>query len=496
VQGLPVSVLLGALSTQPTPPSHIYDGTPTTTCQWPTTVTFDFVGCSGTLVSPWIVTTAAHCVGDAENPGQVLFGDSAAAPERTAAVEYCRRSPDWDFDIDSGVGGNDFSFCKLTEPIYDYPVTPIVYGCEVEILSPGREVWIVGFGRDSDDGESGTKRMGLTEIVSVDENIYGDGIRIGSPEHDSCPGDSGGPAYVQYPDGTWHVFGVVSGGPAGCGNWPTEYAAIHAWVPWVEEQSGIDVTPCHDTDGTWNPTGWCQGFELDPFDGGEWSQICAGEVSGASATCGPAFDEMPDDAAPQVVLTSPADATIYDTAPASVALVIDADDGGGWGVRSVSIEVDGVVQPFELRDPPFEFTAEFPQGGYELVAIAEDWAGNVGRSDVVRIAVDADLPPLPDPGTSSGTADSSGGHQGSDGAADTSTTSTGVASGPDGSTGGANQADTGSTGGCACTQTPTDPRGALASATLLLLAFANRRPRSRRPTRPADDRPRRPRLTG
>ncbi len=409
----------------PMPEPHIFDGTPTTTCQWPTGAMLGFGGCSATLVSPWMVLTAAHCVGNVDNPGSIVLGESLSTPDRELPVDYCRQGPDWDPSSNNGVGGNDISYCKLASPVYDYPVTPIVYGCETEILTIGREVWIVGIGANAVDGSGfGIKRMGPSEIAFVDDDIYDNGIGVGTPMHSSCSGDSGGPAYVQYPDGSWHVFGVLSGGPKGCGNYPKSYTAMHAWVPWIEEDSGIDITPCHDTDGTWNPTGNCQGFEMDPFDENDWDEMCLGEVSPASATCGDAFDAVPDTEPPTVTITAPADETIYDTAPADVALSFTADDGDGWGVRYVRVSIDDDVQDAQMREPPFDLTAQFPQGGYVIVAIAEDWAGNVGESEPIRIAVDDELPPLPEEPTSTGPADtgpvdSSGGESSGPPAAET-----------------------------------------------------------------------------
>ena len=221
----------------------------------------------------------------------------------------------------------------------------------------------------------GTKRMGPAEIAFVDDDLKDNGIGIGDTTHSACPGDSGGPAYVQYPDGTWHVFGVTSGGPPGCGSYPLNYTAMHVWVPWIEEDSGIDITPCHDVDGTWNPTGLCQGFEMDPFEDGAWDDFCMGEVSPASETCGAAFNAVPDADPPTVVVTAPADETIYDTGPADVMLTIEVDDAAGWGVRFVPISINGDVQDVELREPPYQLNAQFPQGGYE---IARKHGGNHG----------------------------------------------------------------------------------------------------------------------
>jgi MYXO-CTERM domain-containing protein len=441
----------------PMPQPQIFDGAPTTTCQWPTAAMLGFGGCSATLVSPWMVITAAHCVGNVENPGSIELGESFGSPARELPVDYCRRGPDWDPNSNNGVGGSDIAYCKLVSPVYDFPVTPIVFGCETEILTIGREVWIVGIGANAMNGSGfGTKRMGPSVIAFVDDDILDNGIGIGDTVHSACPGDSGGPAYVQYPDGSWHVFGVTSGGPEGCGNFPLSYTAMHPWVPWIEEDSGVDITPCHDVDGTWNPTGNCQGFEMDPFDDGNWDEMCLGEVSPPSGTCGDAFDAVPDTEAPTVTITAPANETIYDTAPASVNLSFTADDGDGWGVRFVRVSINGDVQDAELREPPFELSAQFPQGGYEIVAIAEDFAGNLGESEVLRIAVDAELPPPPEDPTSTGPADT--------GPVDTTDAES---SGPPAES---SSEDEGSTtavpaqheddGGCGCT-TDRSPRGAL-----------------------------------
>jgi len=66
-------------------------------------------------------------------------------------------------------------------------------------------------------------------------------------------------------------------------------------IPWIEEQSGIDVTPCHDADGTWNPSPACRNFSMAPHSPGRtWTSGCAEPaLSPALASCGPGY--VPDD---------------------------------------------------------------------------------------------------------------------------------------------------------------------------------------------------------
>ncbi len=74
----------------------------------------------------------------------------------------------------------------------DVPIVPPLMGCETTLLTPGREVTIVGFGLDENDN-SGIKREGQTTLQFIDEEgavVAGDG------DVGSCFGDSGGPIYI------------------------------------------------------------------------------------------------------------------------------------------------------------------------------------------------------------------------------------------------------------------------------------------------------------
>src|SRR5437762_6084 len=119
----------------------IFGGQPAATCQWPTTVVLDD-GCSGTLVHPLIVTSAAHCGTGARS---VMLGETLNSPARKIPVEYCR--------VFRPIAGaplpntlRDWAYCKLREPVTDVPIVPILMGCETDILKPGQKVVVAGFG--------------------------------------------------------------------------------------------------------------------------------------------------------------------------------------------------------------------------------------------------------------------------------------------------------------------------------------------------------------
>lgn len=258
---------------------RIYGGGPVNSCGWPTTVSLGG-SCTGTLIDEQVVIYAAHC---GTNFSSVRFGDDISGGNDgfSVATQFCRAFPGF-----SGVGnGVDFAYCRLAQPVTNYPIVPPLMGCETSILQPGQPVTVVGFGF-ADNGPYGIKREVTTQLNGITGNNE---AFVGGNGKDSCQGDSGGPVFVQLPDQSWRVFGITSyGGACGSGGF---YSMMHIGMPWFEADSGIDLTPCHDAQGNWDPGPECTGFPVQPWlGGGGWPSCSTGAISGASSTCGPAFD--------------------------------------------------------------------------------------------------------------------------------------------------------------------------------------------------------------
>jgi len=265
-------------------PAEIHGGTATTTCGFPTVAMLGSATCTATLIHPELLVYAAHCgVGFSS----AHFGESAATGF-DRALESCALHPEY-----TGQFGAewDYAICRLAEPIEGLPIVPPVMGCETDVLIPGRPVVVVGFGRETEGGGAGLKR----EMPGVVSSIMYGGTSIAIDNVDeyagACPGDSGGPTFVELDDGSFRQLGVHHTASASC-EFGFGVTDKRLWmsVPWIESATGLDVTPCHDADGTWNPGPSCGGFPTDPAAGmGDWPACGPGPTSGASETCGPPF---------------------------------------------------------------------------------------------------------------------------------------------------------------------------------------------------------------
>ena len=356
----------------------IVGGAPAAPDGWRNVVKLDNE-CTGVVIHEEFLITAQHC-----SPPRRGWFEVPQNPEETPSEVFtitgCDSLPG------GGVGtGQDLMVCRFTPKAAALALVPIALGCEMDTVAIGDDAVLVGYGTSSaDQTRTGGKQTVQAQVVAL-----GDELEIGDDQAGSCYGDSGGPAFIRIQaageEPVWRLAGLLSSGYTGrCGS--GFYTILSGLVPWLETRTQRDLSPCFDSDGTWDPSYDCLENGLD--------------ADGRSAA-------QPAERVPTTTCGENTRARIADTNPPQLGSIrIAAAPLRGWhevsvqpfdaesGIRAVLFELLG-ADSFAItteRDevPPYTLLfADSSQVSRVRVSVT-DGAGNSSKSErAVQDSADA-----------------------------------------------------------------------------------------------------------
>jgi len=231
--------------------------------------------CTGTLVAPNVVLTAAHCTSGGVRSISFFIGQDISSPDAMLAVTGWHAHPSyggWPPDYDIGV------VILAGDPLA-YGMTPIPINC-VTMRLVGQTIQAVGYGQTHPLDEDNSERWWTTMLVSNERSNYY--TAYGYDTTGTCHGDSGGPMLFTKGDGNVYVMGVVSSGDRSDCFGHTFYPRTDYHCGFLDDYITLD--PCMGETYQGRCNGyvaiWCEGGSVISQDCSEMGYSCTTDTGG------------------------------------------------------------------------------------------------------------------------------------------------------------------------------------------------------------------------
>lgn len=214
-------LLLSSTAAAGTVATPIIGGTPTTEGQFPNVVVFEAGGglCTGTLITPEWVLTAAHCIQGLSPAGVRVHFATVNLNKSQGVVRTAMQLIPYPTFSQNALGKHDIGLIKLTTPVND--IIPVPVNLVKENAPVGIQVTMVGYGTTATNGGAGSIGVQYT----VDQTSVACSTFVGSNDNllcfnqvsgkGKCNGDSGGPSFAMI-GGRMTQVGITSFGDMGC----------------------------------------------------------------------------------------------------------------------------------------------------------------------------------------------------------------------------------------------------------------------------------------